>query len=620
MAMPQDLPRPMLRADIQALRAVAVMGVVIFHLNSAWLPGGYLGVDVFFVISGYLISKIVINGGNTFSWLNFYSSRIRRIVPAYALMLLIVSLLSAILLVPTDFASFTQSFRSALFFTSNTYFASAGDYFSSAAHEWPLLHTWSLAVEMQFYLLLPLALRLIPQKLAPTVVGCFLLAGLAVTQSLWIGSTDTAAHYYSTLFRAHEFLFGTWLAALALNNHQHNSSATKAIRAVGLVLIVGSMALIDRSKFSPLMAAIPCLGAALVIATNNTFTQGGWLSSKSLVAIGAISYSLYLWHWPFIALGKYVYGDGSFGLMLTGLIVAAFFSTSYLSWRFVERPFTSVSNFRHKLRLVLLFGFACLPALAANDINSTLTPNASVDLLRYAPPNTFCHGNTNVDCLRGDRRQEPSILLIGDSHAAQLNLFMEKFGERYGVSSLVMSASSCLPINGFSDARLPAWALEPCKSMGAAVERQLPHFEKLIIAGKWSYHASNPLFVDFFSKFLQSNALKEKQVFILGQIPMLDRHPVRSLRFSHLGLDLAVNSNMLASSANNLIISSSIGVPNVTVLDFSSHEIFESAPLFKGQILYMDTHHLNEIGSVRYSEEIAPAFAASLNILPIRNR
>jgi len=154
----QSLPGKLYRNDIQGLRAIAVLAVIFFHVNKNYLPGGFVGVDMFFVISGFLIGSIIFRQklARQFSFVEFYKARYRRIVPAYLAMVSIVSILAAILFVPKDFAFFWQSLKSTLYFSSNQYFSEFGDYFGPSSHELPLLHTWSLAIEMQFYLLLPI--------------------------------------------------------------------------------------------------------------------------------------------------------------------------------------------------------------------------------------------------------------------------------------------------------------------------------------------------------------------------------------------------------------------------------------------------------------------------------
>ncbi len=172
------------REDIQGLRAVAVLAVILFHVDRRWLPGGFTGVDIFLVISGFLITSIIVRqqSQGSFSFLSFYASRIRRIVPAYLVLLAGVTACTAVLLTPEDFSRFWASLQSALYFSSNNFFARQSDYFAPAAHELPLLHTWSLAVEMQFYLLLPAMLAVIPRRVAGVVVtaAALFILGLVV--------------------------------------------------------------------------------------------------------------------------------------------------------------------------------------------------------------------------------------------------------------------------------------------------------------------------------------------------------------------------------------------------------------------------------------------------------
>ncbi|HGF7528475.1 TPA: acyltransferase family protein, partial [Vibrio cholerae] len=154
------------REDIQGLRALAVLSVIFFHVNKTWLPGGFIGVDIFLVLSGFLITSIILNeqASNTFSIREFFIKRIKRIVPAYLMLLIVVTFLMAILLIPKDYNFFEESLKSALYFSSNQYFSSFGNYFAPNSNELPLLHTWSLAVEMQFYFFLPFLLTLAPKK------------------------------------------------------------------------------------------------------------------------------------------------------------------------------------------------------------------------------------------------------------------------------------------------------------------------------------------------------------------------------------------------------------------------------------------------------------------------
>ena len=214
----------LIRRDIQGLRALAVLAVMIFHLNPAWLPGGFVGVDIFFVISGFLLTEILLvkkqEGGVTFRIVaGFYTARARRIAPAYYAMLLLVALAAAIFFIPSDFATFRDSFSSAGLFRSNQFFANYGDYFATQSHEQPLLHTWSLAVELQFYLLVPFLILIPSGRWLPLVLVAFLIFFTLVAQYRLEFSGQEGAVYYSLSARIPEFIAGSLAAVYLASNH-----------------------------------------------------------------------------------------------------------------------------------------------------------------------------------------------------------------------------------------------------------------------------------------------------------------------------------------------------------------------------------------------------------------
>lgn len=232
------------RPDIQGLRAIAVLAVMLFHFNPAWLPGGFVGVDVFLVISGFLIVSILLNkksqpGYRLTSTLQyFYGSRFKRIAPAYFVMLIVVSLLAAVLFLPPDLATYKQGLNKAAWFNSNSYFAGLGDYFAPANHEQPLLHTWSLAVEIQFYLLAPWLVLLVPTKALKWLLWALLLGFTALAEYRLRALGLAQATYYSLYPRLPEFFAGGLVALYMNTAHgggeipmaQHNGAATHTCR------------------------------------------------------------------------------------------------------------------------------------------------------------------------------------------------------------------------------------------------------------------------------------------------------------------------------------------------------------------------------------------------------
>ncbi len=348
------------RKDIQGLRAIAVLAVMLFHYNRQLLPGGFVGVDVFFVISGFLITSILINQKEkkTFSFLqvikSFYVGRIKRIAPAYYILLVIVAIVSVIFLIPKDFKFFKESLNSALYYGSNQYFSGFGDYFAPRSDELPLLHTWSLAVEMQFYLFYPFLILLVKTKWLKKVIFIliFVLFGISSYQ---LGEGQAQEVYYGLYPRVPEFLLG---GSVVLFAEQLKKMQSRWFPVTGLVLVFVSFVFInDKTPFPGLYAIPGVVGAALILANFSNDATARLLSLPIMVWVGAISYSLYLWHWPVLAFIRYINVSYELSyLQSMGYWVGVFFLAS-LSYYYIEQ------RFRQKDQLSLtknFLGYLCL--------------------------------------------------------------------------------------------------------------------------------------------------------------------------------------------------------------------------------------------------------------------
>ncbi|WP_247278802.1 MULTISPECIES: acyltransferase family protein [unclassified Bradyrhizobium] len=325
------------RADIDGLRAIAVLSVLAFHYNAA-LPGGFTGVDVFFVISGFLITQQLsaeISNG-TFSILNFYDRRIRRIVPALAVVLALSLWIGKFLLLPGDYKSMAASAAYAAFGASNFFFLSNTGYFDQTSDLMPLLHTWSLGVEEQFYLAWPLLLALIATgrkriDLA-AAMGAAVVIGFGA--SLFWLDTDPKGAFYLVLPRAWELALGALLVFLRPLPQRLGAAAI----ASGLALIAAGFVLVHASAFPGAAALYPCVGAALVIWPRVAESNLGYWLGK-LRPIGLISYSLYLWHWPVWVLFRHYINNAEPSPLETIALAATSIVLAFLSFRFVEKPF-----------------------------------------------------------------------------------------------------------------------------------------------------------------------------------------------------------------------------------------------------------------------------------------
>lgn len=335
------------RPEIDGLRAIAVLPVILFHAGLELLSGGFVGVDVFFVISGYLITGIILRemAEGRFSLLRFYERRARRILPALFLVMACTVPAAWLILPPAGMQDYAESLVAVTVFASNILFWAESGYFSAAAELKPMLHTWSLAVEEQFYILFPLLLmatwRLGVARIFAILSG---LLALSLVAAEWGARNAEWAAFYLLPFRAWELLLGS-LVAIHLHRTPTRPSGPRngLLAGIGLAMIVWAVFAFDRhTPFPGLHALAPTLGTALIIlfATEGTFVHRV-LSLRGFVGVGLISYSAYLWHQPILAFYKSVRLDVSAAEIPA--LLAVVLVLAWLSWRFVERPFRNSS-------------------------------------------------------------------------------------------------------------------------------------------------------------------------------------------------------------------------------------------------------------------------------------
>lgn len=353
--------------EIQGLRAISVIAVILFHLGVGLLPGGYVGVDIFFVISGFVITKMIVGEQErgTFSIARFYKNRVVRLLPNLFLMIAASVVISYLVLKPYDFLQYAKSLQFSAIYLTNMVFARQQGYFDLSGDVKPLLHTWSLSIEEQFYLVFPVLLILL-YRLKSHRIGVLVLIALA---SLWVRfdyilQQLPSEEFFSFAGRVWEFVVGA-LVALMPVALKDRLSGNEALSLAGLALVVASLLLLDEGlPYSGLLLLVPCLATALLIACGSGTRAGHWLSGKALVFIGGLSYSLYLWHWPLIVWFHNM--DLGLGRIAeTTLLLVATVLASYLAWRYVEEPFR---NHREKFSgrvvagMTLTFAAFCIAA------------------------------------------------------------------------------------------------------------------------------------------------------------------------------------------------------------------------------------------------------------------
>lgn len=589
-----------------------MLAVMAFHYNPAWLAGGFVGVDVFLVISGFLITSILINKKSKPDYTlsatlkYFYVSRFKRIAPAYFAMLVLVALVAAVLFLPKDFATLKDGLEKAAWFTSNQYFAEFGDYFAPANHEQPLLHTWSLAVEMQFYLIAPFLVLLLSVK---ALKGVFitLLIGLTLLAEyrLRIQGIDQAT-YYSLYARLPEFFAGG-LAALFFK--PESESGLRWGAAIGMTLIVFAVvAQPHLGAFPGLAALIPVLGSVLLLAQPAEGLLASLLCSRTLVWIGALSYSLYLWHWPVLACLRYFSGAEVLDATLSFVFVVVTFSLSMLSYYGVEQVFRGKQTVRtQSLRWGVMASAILATSQAMGALNGFFTQaQLPVEYRRYADRATICHGKIVGDCLQGDLSSDREVLVLGDSHAAMLNYFFDYLGKEWNFKARLISASSCVTIPGFDYWRIPEWAHQACVDQIEASKLITRKVDTIFLAGMWSFQINSTAFSTALREFIKNH--RDKRIIVLSQVPSFKRDVERTRRFSWMGLERQQELDYAYQAANRKIAEIVKEYDNAEFHAFDTLPIFDGTPYHQGELIYSDAHHLNQVGANFYADSVKSRF------------
>lgn len=456
------------RPDIDGLRCIAVSLVILFHLGSPIAPGGFVGVDVFFVISGYIITRSILGDleKKKFSLLSFYQKRILRILPPLFVVSAISCALGFLIMLPSDYKSLSASVVFNSFFASNILFFSETGYFDASSYTKPLLHTWSLAVEEQFYIAFPLMVLLAGYARRRLFFLIYIILGASFCISALTTPHFPSAAYFLLPWRAWEIALGAALAVTSLPTIR-NRLALNALGIAAALTIVASAYFFQKSMAFPgYIAAIPCLASAVIIyvggCRDNYFSSA--IGSASMQFVGRLSYSLYLWHWPIIVF--FVYWKLELPNVIESVaLVIGTFALSYLSWRFIETPSRriihstriSVLKFGGTLAAVsaisglLIFAFEGFPARLASE--ATLASAAKND---RDPRFNECVREINaaeawsMPCIYGAASgDQPTVALWGDSHAGSWAPALDKSAAAQNVGVAIFSRPGCPPLTDF---------------------------------------------------------------------------------------------------------------------------------------------------------------------------
>lgn len=626
------------RADIDGMRAIAVLSVIIFHVWPHSLSGGFVGVDVFFVISGYLITGIIsekINKG-TFSFLDFYARRIKRILPSFYSMILLTLVLTYFTLLPTDYIFFVRSLLRACIYISNVFFASNINYFAQNSNEYHLLHTWSLSVEEQYYIFWPIILLLLA-RINNRFCKVLLISSLFMSSylfSIYSAKYNMNIGYYSIMSRSFELMVGSILSFIVQGKliksvwlERKNFLIYNLISILGIFLIIYSFFSInEKTAFPSYIAIVPTLGAALIIYSgsfNKSVFVNRIISKKPFELIGKLSYSLYLFHWPLLASYRY-YNPSQDLPLLTGLIIIAItFIISFLNYLYIETPIkNSKDGFKSvfiKFQIIPLMCVALLYGIVikADGLINRIPLTVQKEL--FFLDENYCYDHTDGNCIVGDISNMPArVIAFGDSHAAGLFPFWDSIAKTNHFAIKELAVSACTPlINSIN--KLPSTNSNlveqiKCSQQIQYISNHINDYDIFIIAGAWQNYLpsgkrepSNYLFTDELKHTINYLINKNKKVVIVGDVPVsydnsidgittLLRKNVVPFKF-----DSTDKLQMHTQEHTNSLIQKIVkefNSPNVYYLDIGQFmSRISGFPYYDNILMYKDDSHINQYGS-----------------------
>jgi peptidoglycan/LPS O-acetylase OafA/YrhL len=649
------------RRDVDGLRGIAVLLVICYHAQISFVPAGYVGVDMFFVISGFVITGLLVSqiDRNEFNLLSFYYRRTRRLIPALLVMMAAALTGGLFILGPHDLETLAGSAIAVLLLGANLFFWGRQGYFEAQVPEQPLLHMWSLGLEEQFYILFPLVLRALARTGRRTrliAIGAGTMASF--TLSIWLTGRHPGAAFYLPPSRAWEFLLGSLI--IAVPQRDSLSPITREIAGgIGLAgILLASMGLSRTTPYPGVAALLPTAGTAAIIWANcsGATIVGQLLRSRAMVAIGLMSYSLYLWHWPAFTLAR-DYFARALSPVETIMVLGLVFALAYVSWRWLEQmfrvPSDAVTPTRSMQSMVALGTFVAagtIVILAHNGFPRRLPPAAlTFDGSGTVAGDGGCHhgppelvAEAQLCEISAPLAPRTKVMLWGDSHANSISNLMARLGSEQQIEVWQASYSSCPPVLGLSLANMGA--SHHCREFNDMTLNAIRRLgiERVLLVAFWStyiperrdsylerlvdiYTTPDDLATGNESRDIQNfsvgirrtiKALKDLgiEVWILRQIPaqkgfvpmMLARAAIRGKDISDVGISLSEHRR--SQDRIDLIFS---GLENsVTLVDpavalckagwCSSSNYFES--------YYRDSNHLTQLGASLLRPQLGAIF------------
>ena len=519
------------RSDIDGLRAVAILLVVIFHAFN--FGGGFIGVDIFFVISGFLISTIIFNTLNsgTFSFADFYSRRIRRIFPALLTVLISILIFGWFALFPDEFKQLNQHIFRGSYFVSNFHLLKeSGDYFDTSSDHKPLLHLWSLAIEEQFYIIWPLLLWCAWKRKLSILRITILIAAVSFIFGLPQTFQNKTMAFYLPQSRFWELLIGSILAHLnsrkqnfatwlSINLTKKISEKTllNALSILGFSLISIATITITKEKYFPgAWALLPTFGATLIIfAGSDAWINRKILQNSILIWFGLISFPLYLWHWPMLAFARIIEGQTP-EIFIRIIAVLTSIFLAWITYKFIEKPIRFGNNSIRKT-IALIVVMALLGCLS-HDLYKKKRPVYQKNSRDLSRPDKAIKSNGSCDkfkmnlkgttCLTNS--EKPEILVIGDSHSMSLN--SAAFLGEVNLNTLLIAANRCLPFDKYLAEK--KFESDDCRNLAAQIKIAVKEIKSIKAVLISTYSPEQKDFAEY--GFADANKTKPEDIFLNG--------------------------------------------------------------------------------------------------------
>ncbi|MBP0600763.1 acyltransferase [Herbaspirillum sp. LeCh32-8] len=624
------------RADIDGLRAIAILSVVAFHAFPSMLPGGFVGVDIFFVISGFLISSIIFRGleKDKFSFGDFYVHRIRRIFPALIVVLTACFVFGWFSLLPEEYKQLGKHMAAGAGFIQNFVLWKESGYFDVESDMKPLLHLWSLSVEEQFYLLYPLLVWAIWRAKMSVRAMILLLMAASFALNLWWIQEDPVRTFYLPITRVWELLAGAVCALVALRAGgmpmprlcADDARNRNVLSVLGLLLIVVAIAIIDRTRLFPgWWALLPVTGAALLVLSGpQAWVNRHLLANPVMVWVGLISYPLYLWHWPLLSF-THILTPTAPSPGARAAAVALSFLLAWLTYRLLERPIRfSNKSWLVPAALVLLLtinGFAGFNDFHRNGLSFRLPTNIKQEPVFAGNTDTICESadGAGLEFCRQSRAGKPTVFILGDSHAWHLFQGLASAAEATGDIVAIRAVGACMGFSGISsDTKRSDCAPAKARIASAAENDSV---DTVVISARWDmYFKQLPQesFERAIRDTLTSLGQRRKHIVFVMDIPILDFHPKYCLDI-HLPLRPNISAMGTCAVAQHTFEEQSGRYREVVMgilKDFPDVDVYDSAAklchdklcwaMKDGELLYRDYDHLSQVGSDYIAKSLWP--------------